>query len=129
MKTKIILTLFLLASVAYEASAFKIILSGGKKNKYNYVSLGDQHCYCKGAGDITCPISFDKPQAKGTNTWFPMNEIVAYVMKQIKTGSATGETFYGKELPVKWQSTGVDNVEIDIDTKETRGIDSFNEQK
>ncbi len=107
----------------YNASAYKIIISGGgKKNLYNYVEITDDHCYCRGNGNNVCPVNFKQPSLLGTRDWFTMNEIVTYVKAQVKQGNTTGETVYANELPVKWVATGDDNLEIDIENKDVRDI-------
>jgi hypothetical protein len=125
MKKKLLLSFILMSFFAYNASAYKIIISGGgKKNRFQYIEIADDHCYCRGVGNNECPVSFRKPSLFAVKTWFTMNEIVEYVNEQVKLGNTTGETVYGDELPVKWVATGDDNLEIDIESKDVRGIEN-----
>jgi hypothetical protein len=125
MKKKLLLSFILMSLFVYNASAYKIIISGGgKKNRFHYIELADDHCYCRGAGNNECPVSFRKPSLFGVKTWFTMNEVVEYVKAQVLQGNTTGETVYGNELPVKWVASGDDNLEIDIDSKEVSGIEN-----
>ncbi len=130
MKTKIILTIVFLASLAYEASAFKIIISGGtRRNKFDYVEIDDFHCTCKGNGNNECPVRFPYSQVKAITTWFPTNDIIDYVFLQVKEGKTKGETLFGKELPVRWTSSGDNTVEIDLDNSDIRGTIPIYEKK
>jgi hypothetical protein len=130
MKNKIILTLILISSLAYNASAYKIIIAGGGPNRlYNYIEIDEKHCTCRGNGHNPCPVNFGSMQGQTMSTWVPMDKITDYVYSQVKEGNTSGETIFEDDLPVKWNVTDKETIEIEIDNTNVKGLEKYYDEK
>ncbi len=115
-----------LASVAYEASAFKIIIQGGSGgNKFYEVIFSNNYLKCKGRGNNECPINFGTMQSSLTKQWYGMSEIVDFVGKQIEAGNTSGSENYNNDLPIRWNMQDDENVEIDIEECGIKGLEKY----
>ena len=127
MKTKIILTVLLIASIQFEASAFKIILSGGgKDNTYYSVELTSAHCFCRGVGNNICPIKFATVEGMTQTNWHPLKNVTEFVLSQIKKGITSGDMIFENDLPISWKVSSDKTIFIDVDEsgyKKTTQID------
>ena len=129
MKSKILLTFILLVSVVYSSSAYIIIISGGKNNKYNYVYVSQTKCVCKGAGSTTCPVDFTKTAGQVSPVYHPLGDLVQYVREQVESGNTTGEYNFADEFPTTWKMADTENIEITIDDKYITDIQTDATQK
>ena len=129
MKTKIILTVLLIASIQFEASAFKIILNGGgKDNKYYSVELTSAHCYCRGAGNNTCPVDFATVEGMTQTTWHPLKNVTEFVLSQIKAGILSGDMIFENDLPINWKVYPDKTIIIDVDERGYKKINQIDEE-
>jgi hypothetical protein len=131
MKNKLLIFLLLLSCVAFQGSAkFTIILkNGGQNNKYNYVYLDKNHCECKGAGQITCPINFGSMSGVTRSIYHPLGNVIDYVMREVRNGKSTGSILFENDLPVSWSLPDPDNVAIEIDQTDTKGLEKYYDKK
>lgn len=114
MKKQILLVFALIASLAYSASAYTIIIQGGGSNhQYNYIFLNNSRCECRGRGNNGCPVNFG---VGASQRKLNMEDVVNYVLAKYEKGEKTGATIYAEVLPVEWRTTEKD--ELIITTKE-----------
>jgi hypothetical protein len=126
MKTKILFAFLLLASMAYDASAVKVILSGGgRNNKYGYIKLDDVWVICKGRGNINCPVVFNvRDQMRVTHK---VDAVVDYVYDQIEKGVRNGKTNFEGSLPVEWTMKDDETLQIDISDDGSTVLEPYEE--
>src|SRR5436190_375747 len=115
MKTKLFFFLLLLSSIAFESSAYTILIQGGGANhQYYRVYANPRRCECTGAGHNSCLISLSAGgSVKGI--FHPINDIIQYVRAQVDLGNTKGDVKYENDLPVQWTSSPDGTLEINID--------------
>jgi hypothetical protein len=124
MKTKIILTLLLITTLMWDASAMKIVMQGGGRHRlFDYIYIDDKTCVCRGNGNLPCPVNFDM-QGSTMTTWVSGKDVTEYVLTQLEKGNYSGEKVFGEDLAVKWNSHDKETVEIDIDNTTIKGIEN-----
>ena len=126
MKTKILFTFLLLATIAYNASAITItIQGGGHTSRFNYIRLDDKQLTCKGRGSLVCPIDFSvKDQNRVAHK---VDGVVDFVNERIAAGEKSGKVDYEKGLPVSWKMMEDETVQIDIADDGSTQFDSYEE--
>jgi hypothetical protein len=130
MKTKIFLLLLMIASIAAEASDYKIIIrGGGRHNKYYEVILTNDLCKCTGVGNNDCPIKFGTAQSSVTNNWYNLDEVTSHIADLVGGGKKSGEIKYQNDLPVRWKMFDRENIEINIENSGIRGLEKYDVPK
>ncbi len=127
MKTKILFTFLLLASLAYNSSAITIVISGGNRhNKFSYVRLDERSVICRGSGNITCPVDFGVRDH--IRTTHKVNAVVDFVYDQLEKGTTKGETEFEGSLPVSWNYNN-EELKIDISDDGSTMLEPYEESE
>ena len=118
MKKQFILFILLMATIAFEASSFTIIISGGGKNhRYRYVIVTDKMVKCLDNGSNNCPINFED-HSLVPKTYDHLNLLVDFVKGEIAGGRNSGNALFNG-WPISWKMND-DNQNIEINVDENR---------
>ncbi len=130
MKKRIFATLLLLASIAFESSAYTILISGGGKNQRFYrIYISDNTAQCTGNGNNKCFLLEGTVSAQKNTIKHNVQNVVDFVFSQVKIGNVNGEETFENDLPVSWKSLRDGNVEINVEDGVVEGVDNYDSEK
>ncbi len=130
MKKRIFATLLLLASIAFESSAYTILISGGGKNQRFYrIFISDKTAQCTGNGNNKCFLLEGTISTPTKTIKHNIQNVVDFVFSQVNNGNVNGEETFENDLPVSWKSERDGNVEINIENGVVEGVDYYDSEK